>query len=176
MQKGVLRKRPPSKLSEYGRQLKEKQDLKKNYSLREYQLKAYVSDAFSHLQRKSANVAEIFVQNLETRLDSVVFRMGYAETRKQARQIVSHGHFLVNGRRVTIPSYRVKKGDVIQIRPSSLEKEYFKQARLRMKKYEAPSWISLDKEKMEATMAELPSVSEANLGLELPLIFEYYSR
>ncbi len=176
MQKGVLRKRPPQKLSEYGRQLKEKQDLKKNYSLREYQLKAYVSDAFSRLRGKPANAAEIFLQNLETRLDSVVFRMGYAETRKQARQIVSHGHFLVNGKKSTIPSYTVKKGDVIQIRPSSLEREYFKQARLRLKKYEAPSWISLDKEKMEGIMTGLPSVSEANLGLELPLIFEYYSR
>lgn len=176
MQKGVLRKRPPSQLSEYGRQLREKQELKKHYSLREYQLKAYVGDAFSHLQRKSANAAEIFVQNLETRLDSVVFRMGYAETRKQARQLVSHGHFLVNGKKITIPSYTVKKGDVMQVRPSSLEREYFKQARLRMKKYEAPSWISLDKEKMEAVITGLPSVSEVNLGLELPLIFEYYSR
>ncbi|MDO8470586.1 MAG: 30S ribosomal protein S4 [bacterium] len=176
MQKGVLRKRPPSQLSEYGRQLKEKQELKKHYNLREYQLKAYVSDAFSHVQRKSANAAEIFVQSLETRLDSFVFRMGMAETRNQARQLASHGHFLVNGKRITIPSYKVKKGDVVQIRPSSLEREYFKQARLRLKKYEAPSWISLDKEKMEGTIVGLPSVAEANLGLELPIIFEYYSR
>jgi len=176
MQKGVLRKRPPSQLSEYGRQLKEKQELKKHYDLREYQLRAYVGSAFSHLQGRSQNAVETFVQNLETRLDSFVFRMGMAETRKQARQLVSHGHFLVNGKKVNIASYNVRKGNVVQARPSSLEREYFKQARLRLKKYETPSWISLDKEKMEASMIELPSVAEANLGLELPLIFEYYSR
>lgn len=176
MQKGVLRKRPPSQLSEYGRQLREKQELKKHYNLRERQLKSYVHTALSHLQRKSSNAGEIFIQSLERRLDSVVFRMGLTETRRQAKQIVSHGHVLVNGRKTDVPSFQVRQGDLIQIRPASKERTYFTNAKLRLKKYEPPSWIALDKENMEAKLEGMPNQAEANIGLELPLIFEFYSR
>jgi len=118
MQKGIMRKRRPAPLSEYGRQLKEKQDLKAQYNLREKQFKNYVKEVLG--KRAHGDSPELFLQKLERRLDNVVFRSGLASTRKQARQMVSHGHFLVNKRKVDVPSFEVKKGDVISLRPASL--------------------------------------------------------
>lgn len=174
MQKGVVRKRRVTPVSEYGRQLQEKQELKKQYNLREKQLKNYVSSALA--KAKAGESPELFVQKLERRLDNVVYRAGMAPTRKQARQMVSHGHFLLNGRRVTIPSLEVKKGDSVSVRPGSAEGTLFKNIRLGLKKYEAPAWILLDKEKLEITIKEHPSFEEASPSVEIPLIFEFYSR
>ncbi len=169
-----MRKRRPTPLSEYGRQLQQKQDLKTQYNLREKQLKNYVKEVLGGSSRGDS--PELFVQKLERRLDNVVFRAGLAPTRKQARQMVSHGHFLVNGRKVDVPSFQVKKADVISVRPSSLERTLFKNALLGLKKYEAPSWILLNKEKPEIIIQQLPSLTEAASTVEIPLIFEFYSR
>jgi small subunit ribosomal protein S4 len=174
MQKGVMRKRRPTPLSEYGRQLQEKQNLKEQYNLREKKLKSYVKEALS--KRAHGDSPELFLQKLERRLDNVVYRAGFAPTRKQARQMVGHGHFLVNARKIDVPSFEVKKGDVISVRPSSLERTLFKNTLLGLKKYEAPSWILLDKEKPEITIQKLPSLAEAAPTVEIPLIFEFYSR
>ena len=122
------------------------------------------------------NSAELFLQKLERRLDNVVFRSGLASTRKQARQMVSHGHFLVNEKRGDIPYFEVKKGDSISVRHSSLQRIMYKNALLGLKKYEAPSWILLDKEKPEITIKLLPSLAEIAPSVEIPLIFEFYSR
>lgn len=174
MQKGVVRKRRPSPLSEYGRQLKEKQELKAEYNLRERQFKGYVTETLTHAG--SGNLAELLLQHLERRLDNVVYRMGMAETRKKARQMVSHGHFLVNSKPVDIPSYMTKNEDVISLRANSEKKTLFQNTKLAMKNYEAPSWLQLDKEKMEATITGIPSFEEIGSGIEIPLVFEFYSR
>jgi len=169
-----MRKRRPAPLSEYGKQLREKQDLKAQYNLREKQFKNYVKEALS--AKTHGDYSELFLQKLERRLDNVVFRSGLASTRKQARQMVSHGHFLVNGRKMDVPSFEVKKGDSISVRPSSLQRTLFKNALLGLKKYEAPSWILLDKEKPEILIQQLPSFADAAPSVEIPLIFEFYSR
>ena len=143
MQTGVVRKRRPTPLSEYGRQLKEKQELKNQYNLREKQMKNYVKRALGKI--KHGDTPELLLQQLERRLDNVVFRAGFAPTRRQARQMVSHGHFMFNGRKVTIPSLQVKKGDVILVRPASVQRTLFKNLLLGIKKYEAPLWLSLNK-------------------------------
>jgi len=174
MQKGVVRKRRPTPQSEYGRQLREKQDLKVLYSLREKQMKNYVKAALSGAARGDST--ELLMRKLETRLDSTVFRGGFAATRRQAKQMVSHGHFLVNNRKVDVPSFEVKKGDVISVKPSAKERVLFKNALLGLKKYEAPSWLSLNKETMEVTVQQMPSSKETAPTVELPLIFEFYSR
>ena len=175
MQKGVVRKRTPSPVSEYGRQLKEKQNLKRQYNLRERQFSRYIKEAVSE-SLKGGNSQELFLQSLERRLDSIVFRMGMAQTRNQARQMVSHGHFMVNGRKLTVPSFKVKKGDVISVRPQSAEKTLFQNIKLGLKKYQQPSWLELDKEKMEAKVIGIPSFQEISPSVEVPLIFEFYSR
>jgi len=174
MQKGVMRKRRPKPLSEYGKQLQEKQDLKGQYNLREKQFKRYVKEALG----KSAHgdSPELFLQKLERRLDNVVYRAGFAPTRKQARQMVGHGHFLVNGRKMDIPSFEVKKGDTISVRPASLERTLFKNMLLGLKKYEAPSWLLLDKEKPEILIQQFPSLTEVAPSVEIALVFEFYSR
>ncbi|MDP4007060.1 MAG: 30S ribosomal protein S4 [bacterium] len=174
MQKGVVRKRRPTPQSEYGRQLQQKQDLKAQYNLREKQMKNYVKEVLGGASH--GNSPELFLQKLERRLDNVVFRAGFAPTRKQGRQMVSHGHFLVNGRKVDIPSFEVKRGDIISPRPSSMERTLFKNTLLGLKKYEAPSWIQLNKEKPEITIKLLPTLAEAAPSVEIPLIFEFYSR
>ena len=173
MQKGVVRKRRVSPLSEYGKQLGEKQELKRQYNLRERQFKQYVVNT---LAKGGSNAAELLMQQLERRLDSIVYRMGVAETRKQARQLVSHGHFFVNGKTVNIPSYVVKRDDVISLKPNKVQKILFQNAKLSLKKYNPPSWLQLDKEKIEAKMLGVPSFEEIAPTVEIPLIFEFYSR
>jgi len=167
MQKGVVRKRRPGQVSEYGKQLREKQELKEQYNLREKQFKKYV---------KAAGSPESLLKALETRLDSFVFRMGMAQTHRQAKQMVSHGHFLVNKKKITIPSYVVKMGDVVSVRPESQKKILLQHAILSLKKYEPPAWLQLDKEKVEAAMKKEPTLREVAPTVELPLIFEFYSR
>ena len=174
MQKGVVRKRRTSPLSEYGKQLREKQELKAQYNLRERQFKKYVVDSLAERKEKSAE--ELFMQRLEGRLDNVVYRMGMAQTRKQARQIVSHGHFTVNGHIVDVPSYSVKRGDSISVRPQSKESTFFKNVKLALKKYQPPSWMEMDKENMEAKIKEEPGLEEIAPTVQLPLVFEFYSR
>src|SRR3989344_1798142 len=137
-------------LSEFGTQLQEKQKLKLSYGLRERQFKNYLLSA---IKQKAVNTADAVFYYLELRLDNCVFRMGIAPTRSSARQLVNHGHILVNGKKVTIPSYRVKIGDKISIREGSKAKNVFKDLSSFLKKYEAPVWISLNKEKVMGTIA-----------------------
>ncbi|MDP3901148.1 MAG: 30S ribosomal protein S4 [bacterium] len=172
MQKGVLRKRNPRPLSEYGRQLAEKQSLKFQYNLRERQFARYVAEALS----KSGNSPEIFMQKLETRLDNAVFRMGLAQSRPQARQLVSHGHLTLNKRPMDVPSHQVKIGDVIAVHPSSLALTYIANIKPGLKKYDAPSWLQLDKEALSAEVVSLPTLEEASPSVEISLVFEFYSR
>lgn len=174
MQKGVVRKKRTSPLSEYGKQLKEKQELKAQYNLRERHLRQYVEKTLG--RQGHGNAEEQLLQRLEKRLDNVVFRSGFAETRKQARQVVSHGHIHVNGKAMRVPSYQTSLGDKIGIRPSSQERLFFKNRKLALKKYEAPSWLALDKERMEAEVKGTPGLQDMGVTVQVPLIFEFYSR
>ncbi len=174
MQKGVLRKRAPSPPSDYAKQLKEKQALKAEYHIKERQLKKYVKEVLA--RRGERDAEEFLLQKLEERLDNVMFRAGMANTRKKARQLVSHGHFLVNAKPTDVPSYSVRAADVISVRPSSLKKTLFQQTQLSLKKYQPPDWIQLDKEKMEATVKSIPTRQDIASPIQIPLIFEFYSR
>jgi len=174
---GQKKKRRIRALSEYGEELREKQKLKKWYNLEERQFRKYVKKILeSHQGPGKKDVLILLIKTLESRLDNVVFRLGIAASRPQARQLISHGHFLVNSKSVDIPGYLVKKGDKIRISPSSRKKNIFQNLPTLLKKRELPSWISLDVEKLEGKVIGAPSLEEAVLPAEVSLIFEYYSR
>jgi len=173
MQKGVVRKRRTPPLSEYGKQLGEKQALKEQYNLRERQFRNYVKRT---LGQERGNAEEQLMQQLERRLDNVVFRMGLADTRKQARQLVSHGHIQVNGKGVRVPSYATGRGEKISVRTSSQSLPFFKNRKLSLKKYEAPSWLTLDKEVVVAEIKDSPKMADMGVTVQIPLVFEFYSR
>lgn len=160
-------------LSEFGTQLREKQKLKLSYGLRERQFKNYVTSAIS---QKAINTAEALIYFLEMRLDNVVFRIGFSPTRTGARQIVGHGHILVNKKKISIPSYKVKVGDEITIREESKKKGIFKDIASVFKKQESPVWISLDKEKFIGKIVGLPESDNLKSIYNINAIVEYYSR
>lgn len=171
---GQRSRKTRTRISEYGRQLIEKQKLRLLYGLREKQFRNY----FTKAAQKKEGTGQALVSLLERRLDNVVFRLGFATTRSHARQMVGHGHFLVNKRKVSIPSYLVKKGDIIAIKESSLdEKKLFEDTRIKLKKYETPSWLELDKEKLEGKVISLPdSEVSQDIPVEITQVVEYYSR
>lgn len=172
---GPQRKRRGGSASEYKKSLQEKQTLKKWYGLSEKQFKKYVKDTLAKMG-KVENVSNELIKKLEERLDNVIFRLGFAKSRIQARQMVSHGLFLVNQKSVNIPSYTVKKGDVISIKPNKRQKGSFKELAAELKKKETPAWLALDKEKMEAKSIGEPTLDEVKPPAEISLIFEFYSR
>lgn len=156
--------------SEFAAQLLEKQKIMFSYGLRDNQLKRIFQEAIS----KKEAVRGTIVKLLETRLDNTLFRSGFAPSRITARQYVSHGHILVNDKKVTIPSYRVKPGDVISIKPSSKELLIFKDLPANIKKYEAPEWLSLDKGKVESRVKSWPSTED--MTFDINVVVDYYSR
>lgn len=159
-------------LSEYGQQLLEKQKVKLIYGLNEAQLRKYFQEA---TKSKEATDEALF-KKLELRLDNVVFRLGFAPSRRSARQLISHGHILVNNRKVTIPSFSLKKGDLIQIRPQSLNKAPFKNLVNTLKKYQPPAFLSLDAQKLIGKVESEPSLKELAPTFDLSQIVEFYSK
>ena len=157
-------------LSEYGQQLAEKQKIMYSYGLKE----THMRNTFKAASKKKESVSDAIINLLERRLDNVTYRMGFAPSRISARQYVSHGHFLVNGRKVTIPSYRVKKGDVIKIRPQSATMLIFKDLASNIKKYEAPDWILIDKDKLEGTIKSMPH--DIEMPFDINLVVDFYSK
>lgn len=172
---GPKKKRSPSPLSEYGHELREKQKLRYLYNIKERQFRNYVKDILKK-GGKVENAPAVLMQTLERRLDNVVFRLGFAVSRQQARQMVSHGHFMVNQRKVNIPSYQVKIGDRISVRPRSIKKAIFQNIELKLAKYELPSWLKLDKKTLQAHVVGYPSFEEIAPPVEIASIFEFYSR
>jgi small subunit ribosomal protein S4 len=172
---GQRRKRPTRGFSEYAKELKEKQKLKNWYNLREEQLRRYITQAL-RARGKVEDTASFLIQILEKRLDNVIFRLGFAPSRDAARQMVSHGHFLVNGRTIDVPSYSVKKEDKITVKPSSAKKNLFKNIAQILKKQKAPSWLELDAKNLEAKVVGEPKFEEAAPPAEISAIFEFYSR
>jgi small subunit ribosomal protein S4 len=169
---GKRRKSPPS---EYKKELIEKQKLKYWYGLSERQLKKYVKEALEK-RGKVEDVSTLLIQNLEKRLDNVVYRLGFAVSRDQARQLVSHKFFLVNGKPVNIPSFSLKVGDTVSLKPQKLKKAIFKDLKERLKKHQVPSWLSLDPEKFEGKVISEPKVEEVAPPVEVSAVFEFYSR
>ena len=163
--------RRPKALSEYGTQLIEKQKIRFSYGITERQLSNYVKKA-SHI--KGAGTATKFYEELESRLDNIVYRMGLANSRRAARQMVSHGHFVVNDKKVTIPSFEVKPGDIIKIREGSKTKKIFEGLTERLKDYNSPAWVIFDAGKMEGKMSDKPKNVET--FLDLNAVLEFYSR
>ncbi|MDP1538526.1 MAG: 30S ribosomal protein S4 [bacterium] len=161
--------------SEYGKELKEKQKLKNWYNLEERQFRKYVREILK-ARGKVADAGVALIKTLESRLDNVVFRLGFAPSRTAARQIVSHGHFMVNDKPVDIPSYLVKKGDKISLKPSSVKKTMFQKISPLLKKHNPPSWLKLDTKSLEGKVADSPSLEEAAPPAELSSIFEFYSK
>ena len=159
------------KVSEYGAQLKEKQKVKFVYGILEKQFHRYYL--------KAANMKGItgdnMLQLLELRLDNVVYRLGLAKTRRMARQVGGHGHIRVNGKKVDIPSYSVKVGDVITLRPTSAEKEMFKALREGTSVL-TPKWLTFDAPNLTGTVNALPAREDIDLQLQENMIVEFYSR
>lgn len=160
------------RLSEYGQQLAEKQKVRFAYGVSERQFKRY----FKEVSKQRGNKEALFVQKLESRLDNVVFRLGWARSRALARQLVSHGHILVNNRKVNIPSYQVKKGDMVKIKPSSQESVLFANLKTLLKKVKLPAWLSLDREKLEGEIKDEPKIEDLGQVGEISMVIEYYSR
>ena len=159
------------KVSEYGAQLKEKQKVKFVYGVQEKQFHKYYLKA-AHMK---GITGENMLRLLELRLDNVVFRLGLAKTRRMARQVVGHGHIRVNGQKVDIPSYQVKVGDVITLRPRSAESEMFKSLREGTTVL-TPKWLSFDAPNLTGNVAALPTREDIDLEVAENMIVEYYSR
>ncbi|MFA6190189.1 MAG: 30S ribosomal protein S4 [Candidatus Staskawiczbacteria bacterium] len=172
---GPQKKRKGGTPSEYKKSLNEKQTLKKWYGLSERQFKRYVKETVQRMDKVDDVSAEL-IRRLEKRLDNVIFRLGFAKTRAQARQLVSHSYFLINGKPVNIPSYQVEKDDTIFIKETKKGKGIFKELANELKRKEMPMWLSLDKNKLEAKTIGEPSLDEVKPPAELSLIFEFYSR
>ena len=168
------KRRGPKKMSEYGQQLNSKQKIRNTYRLMERQFKNYVKSALA--SKKDLSMA--IMNKLEYRLDNVIYRLGIAQSRDQARQIVNHGHILVNDKKVSIPSYEVKMGDTIKIREGSKSSAFFATlAPQWLTKHEVPSWIEFDKIQMVGKIKGHPTLDESGINPnDLQAIIEFYSR
>lgn len=162
------------KTSMYAQQLREKQKVRRLYGLLEKQFSLLMKEA----TRQEGKSGEVLLQLLERRLDNAVYRAGFALSRRAARQLVSHGHFMLNDRRVDIPSIRLKAGDVLTVRPKSVTSGYFKGLSEVIKDANQPvfGWLKSDPKKMTITITGLPARSEAEADINEQLIVEYYSR
>ncbi len=160
------------KMSEYGTQLREKQKAKRYYGLLENQFYHY----FELATKMTGKTGENLLKVLESRLDNVVYRAGFAMSRPEARQLVTHGHFTVNGKAVNIPSYMVKAGDVVAIVEKSMSSDKIKGVLEANASRPALNWLSVDKNKAQATVVNLPERGEIDLQVEEQLIVELYSK
>lgn len=169
-EKGALRRQ---KLSDYGFQLREKQKVKRIYNISETQFKNYFRKS-----RKGTR-GESLLQFLELRLDNIVFSLGLADSRDQARQIVGHGHILVNDKKVNIPSYQVKQDDEITLHPSFQKSKFFKEYlpnKFKLNKPEIPSWLKLDTKTFKGKVLRIPGREELDPSIQEQLIIELYSK
>jgi len=160
------------KMSDFGLQLREKQKAKRIYGVLEKQFAKHYEEA----QHSPGATGERLLQILELRLDNIVYRLGFGDSRAQARQIVRHGHFTVNGRTTNVPSFITKAGDVITVREASRGKEYFKVVADMVARHSVPGWLSLDPKNLSGRVVSVPVRSEMEITLEEQLIVEHYSR
>ena len=163
----------PKSLSDYGRQMLEKQKMRLMYGLRERQFANYIARASS---KQGTATNEALYAAIESRLDNVVYRLGIAHTRALARQLVSHGHITVNGRKVTIPSYALSKGDCVGIREQSRGRTIFVGLQERLTEYTSPAWLSRDLKVLSGTVVGSPVYATGELLFDIQEIIEFYSR
>jgi len=161
-----------TKFSEYGTQLREKQKVKRMYGLLEKQLRL----TFGEAERTKGVTGELLLSRLESRLDSMIYRMGFANSRNEARQLVLHRHFNINGKPVGIPSYIVRGGDVIEVREKSKKVDRIQKSLEALDRRGLPSWIEVDKTAMKATVKTSPQRAELTLPIAEQLIVELYSK
>jgi len=160
------------RLTDYGIQLREKQKAKRIYQLLEKQFKNY----FFKANKAKGNTEEALLQLLEMRLDNVIYRAGFTQSRSTARQLISHTHIRVNDQKVNIPSYQLKIGDIISIKDKSKEIKIFNNLKDRLKKVEKPSWLSVDADKFEIKITDKPKLEESKGEFDPKLIIEFYSK
>jgi small subunit ribosomal protein S4 len=160
------------KITEYGQQLREKQKLRRIYRILENQFRNYLTEAL----RRPGVTGENLLQLLELRLDNVIYRMGLASSRAQARQMVCHRHFTVNGQRVNIPSYIVQPGDVLGVHESMVQNGGVKQARERIHTRSLPEWLNLNPQTLEGRVLAVPTRAQIDTDVREQLIIEFYSR
>ncbi|MBI4758599.1 MAG: 30S ribosomal protein S4 [Chloroflexi bacterium] len=165
---GQRRRKP----SEYAVQLREKQKARRIYGLLERQFKRHFSEA----ERRPGATGENLLQILEMRLDNIIYRLGLADSRAQARQLVRHGHFNLNGVKTNVPSCLLKPGDVVTLRESSRESEYFKGIAKDIARKSIPTWLSMDARTLSGRVQYMPVRAEIDMALSEQLIVEYYSR
>ena len=158
--------------SEYGQQLREKQKAKFIYGVLEKQFRGYYDKA----KKVEGITGDNLMTILESRLDNVIFRLGFARTRKEARQTVRHGHITVNGHRVDIPSYQVKAGDVVAVAPKYKDLLPIKEALISSEHMAVPGWLEVDIEKLQGTVLQVPTRDQIDLDLDAQLIVELYSK
>ncbi|MBX4209376.1 30S ribosomal protein S4 [Candidatus Parcubacteria bacterium] len=158
---------------EYATAMLEKQKVRYTYGVLERQFKKYVKESVA---KKGVNTVQALFERLETRLDNIVYRLGMAPTRLAARQMVSHGHILVNGKRTNVPSQAISLGDKVSIRPASLKKTIFKDIDEKLSKVAVPSWLSYDADKKTADVTGMPKHNPSELLFNLGQVIEFYSR
>ncbi len=156
--------------SEFGDQLREKQKIRASYGIRE----AAMRKVFQAALKDPGSTGQFMMALLERRLDNIVYRLGLAPSRSVARQLVGHGHIMVNGKRVDIPSYVLRVGDVVSIRPASKDHAGLRNLSESMKHYEAPVWLALDKEKYEGKVLQLPK--DFDVPFDVNMVVDYYSK
>lgn len=161
-----------SKISEYGQQLREKQKVRRIYGILERQFRNY----YERSLKQTGRTGDTLVKLLERRLDNVVYRLGFAPSRKAARQLVLHGHFLVNNKAVDVPSYLLNPGDVVQVREKSKKLELIHSSMKRMKDTAMLPWLSLDKASLTGTFLQIPERADVPLNANEQLIVELYSK
>lgn len=173
------RRRPPGdqhlrrrRMTDRGVQLREKQKARFIYGILERQFRSY----FEKAQKSRGTTGDTLLQILESRLDSVTFRLDFAESRNQARQLVRHGHITVGGRKVNIPSYQVKPGDVLGWKEATRERDFLKELEAGIPRKTVPAWLSLDKATMTGQVLRLPESTEMDSGIDTRMIVEYYSK
>lgn len=160
------------KLSNYGLQLQEKQKAKKEYRLMEKQFKL----TFDKAQNQAGDAGNNFMRLLEIRLDNVIYRLGFTASRNQARELVSHGHFLVNDKKVDIPSFSLKTGDIIKIKEKSKKMKLFGSLAEKLKKAEIPGWLNFNAADMSGKVLRLPAQGDIKTTINAQTIVEFYSR
>ena len=161
-----------AKKSEYATQLTEKQKVKFVYGIQEKQFR----NLYEKASRHEGNTGEVLLSLIERRLDNVVYRLGFANSRRQARQLVNHGHFTVNGNRVNIPSYQIKAGDVVAVSEKSASNAFFKGLKEADAFVAAPKWLDRDKNTMTGKLVALPTHADIDFEIAVHLIVELYSK
>lgn len=167
---GARQQRP--RLTEYGTQLRAKQKARRIYGIFERQFQ----NLYNAASKTQGDTSENLLKSLELRLDNVVYRMGLASSRPAARQLVTHGHVLVNGKKVNVPSYRARMGEEISLKERMAARDHFVQLKKMIEKHTTPVWLSLDPKELKAKIVAEPSMESVDHALDLRMIVEYYSR